>query len=171
MAKAIADTTCPGCGKDHQVEFDLPDPPKAKNVVIEKGHTEIPSMELDSLAEKIAAKMKPKEEKPVQEPKAKKEVEVRLPSWQPKEFCADGSCGAKHTNKHYAQRPKKKCTNCGQFAPAKAAKCAWCDSTDIDPEDRFEELSDDDLNDLGIPLPESEAHEGHNHHDHEQEES
>lgn len=154
----IESISCPGCKAKIELERKKP-----VHRIVDKS-ADLAVTEFDAIVERVAAKLKPKEPEKAPE-KPKKEVEVRLPSWQPKEFCADGSCGAEHKNKHYKQRPAKRCANgsCGQFAPAKAAKCAWCGSKDLDPEDRFEELDEDTLELL--PMPESEAHE--HHHDHE----
>ncbi len=94
--------------------------------------------------------VQPKEEKP--EPPKK---EITLPSYMPGYLCNNGNCdmGGWHESKDYSQPVRKKCTNCDQLLPANPKKCAWCKGDD------FEDVDDDDLQSLGIPLPAG----GHNH--------
>ena len=42
---------------------------------------------------------------------------------------------------------KGKCNNCDQLNPHKEGKCIWCDQNEVEPIDK------DDLEDLGIRLP------------------
>jgi hypothetical protein len=107
----------------------------------------------------------------IQERPAKEVVKeiVKPYDFEPNAFCTNGSCTTNHHAGMYKQRVTKKCTNCGQFAPTKAAKCAWCGSNGIDEaEDRFEELDDEYLDEIGVPRPEMPASydgSGHHHHD------
>jgi len=71
-------------------------------------------------------------------------VQSFIPNYQ----CKDGTCGQVHENPHYTNRPKGKCTNCDQFSPIKEGKCSWCKE-----EDSIEEIDKDDLENLGIRLP------------------
>ncbi len=148
----IESISCPGCKAKIELERKKP-----VHRIVEKSDS-LATSELDAIVERVAAKLKPKEPEKIEKPKEK--VIVKLPSWQPKEFCANGQCGDPHKNPDYKQRVKKKCTNCGAWAPAKAAKCATCTKQDID--DPWEELDEDELNEMGIPMPEAHEH----HHDH-----
>jgi len=73
--------------------------------------------------------------------------EPKMPSFIPKYPCEDGFCGQIHKNPRYASRPKGKCNNCEQFSLTKEGKCAWCNENEI------EEISKDEIEDLGIRLP------------------
>lgn len=103
-------------------------------------------IDLDSVPRVVSEK----EEKP--EPQKN---EVKLPSFLPGYACVNGACdmGGWHENSNYSQAVRKKCTNCDQLLPASAKKCAWCKGDD------FDEVDDDDLQSLGIPLPAG----GHKH--------
>lgn len=110
----------------------------------------------------------PDERLPRPEPIIKEKVAVKLPSWQPREWCPNGDCKVDHTNAAYAQKPTKRCANgdCKQYAPARAARCPWCDSKDeegedLDPELRFDALDEEEL--ARLPEPKPHMHEGHNH--------
>jgi hypothetical protein len=136
--KVEALTSCPGCNKNHLVSLDLGNIPEAKAInMIGDGQQQVKEV------------IKP----------------VQL-SWMPNQFCSDGKCTVSHNKDTYAQRVTKRCANgdCGQFAPKAAAKCAWCGSKGIeDVESRFDELTDEELDEIGVPKPEAHSHEGHNH--------
>jgi hypothetical protein len=80
--------------------------------------------------------------------KTKTVVENFVPAYH----CPDGNCGAIHKNKNYTVRPKGKCEHCGQFARDDKGKCPWCSQNEIQP------ISEDDLDELGIPKAESYGH-------------
>ncbi len=160
----IIDATCPGCKKDHAIAVPIDD----LNIAMGHVHNDAPTTELDamkvkSLVAEVIEEHETKKSKKKEEEEQKKppQVETVYPFWQPGEFCADGSCGAAHKNKNYREKPAKKCTNCGQYAPKKAAKCAWCKESDkLDAEDRFEDLDEDDLEDLKFePIEAEHPHE------------
>ena len=80
-----------------------------------------------------------------------KEVEKIIkvvPSWQPNYICKGPNCNTKK-NPDYAQRPKGKCSNCGQFTKEAFGTCIWCQGKEI------EELDSEELDNLGIPTPEN----------------
>lgn len=72
----------------------------------------------------------------------------KMPSYIPSYQCLDGNCGQIHKNPRYTRRPKGKCSNCDQFSLEKEGKCPWCKE-----EDSIEEVDKDELEDLGIRLP------------------
>ena len=76
------------------------------------------------------------------------EKEAKMPSYIPNFKCTDGNCGKIHPSLRYTRRPKGKCSNCDQFSSAKEGTCPWCKE-----EDSLEEIDKDDLEDLGIRLP------------------
>jgi len=67
-----------------------------------------------------------------------------IPNYQ----CKDGTCGQIHQNPRYTSRPKGKCSNCDQFSSTKEGTCSWCKE-----KDSIEEIDKDDLENLGIRLP------------------
>lgn len=139
--KLTGDTTCPGCKKDHKVEFDL-----------EK---------LDMPAT-TATNTQATGQQTIQEVKQEvKEVEKIVekavsPSDEPFFACKNGNCGELHKNTNYSTAPNKKCKNCDTLNGKK--QCKNCGNADVE---EFEELDDEELKELGIPIPES--HEGHDH--------
>lgn len=70
----------------------------------------------------------------------------KVQSFVPGLRCND--CNEVHPNPNYKQRPKGKCNNCGQFSSKKEGKCPWC------KQDEIEEIDKDELENLGISLPE-----------------
>ena len=76
------------------------------------------------------------------------EKEPKMPSYIPNFKCADGNCGQIHPSSRYTRRPKGKCSNCDQFSSVKEGTCPWCKE-----EDSLEEIDKDDLENLGIRLP------------------
>ena len=75
--------------------------------------------------------------------------EPKMPSFIPKYQCKNGTCGQNHTNPRYSNLPKGKCRNCDQFSARRDGKCSWCD------QDEIEQIDKDELEDLGVKLPES----------------
>jgi len=79
------------------------------------------------------------------------EILKKIPKAQsfiPNLHCQDGSCTQVHKNPLYTKRPKGKCNNCDQFSAHKEGKCTWCQE-----KDSIEEIDKDDLENLGIRLP------------------
>jgi len=76
------------------------------------------------------------------------EKEPKMPSYIPNFKCTDGNCGKIHSSSRYTRRPKGKCNNCDQFSSAKEGTCPWCKQ-----EDSLKEIDKDDLENLGIRLP------------------
>lgn len=138
-------TTCPNCKKDHKVEYDL-----------DKLNDNIKPSEISNV--------QASNQQTIQEIKPEiKEVEVIktvAPSDAPYFTCTGNNCNELHKNTNYTRKPNKKCKNCDKLNSAK--QCTNCKNSD--PEE-FEELDDDELKDLGIPLPpeDEDGHEGHTH--------
>jgi len=141
--KIEGDTTCPHCKKDHEASFDLdklevkPTSPELKNAST-SGTTTI------------------QEEKP-----PKVEIKTVQPQDEPFFACKNGNCGeGVHRNENYSKKPNKKCKNCDSLNGNK--KCKNCGNTDVE---EFDELDDEELKELGIPIPpeSEESHEDHNH--------
>jgi len=80
----------------------------------------------------------------LEESKKYPKMQTFIPNYQ----CKDGTCGQLHENPRYTTRPKGKCSNCDQFSPRKEGKCSWCNE-----KDSIEEIDKDDLENLGIRLP------------------
>ena len=76
------------------------------------------------------------------------EKEPKMPSYIPNFKCMNENCGKIHPSSRYTRRPKGKCSNCDQFSPRKEGICSWCKE-----EDSLEEIDKDDLENLGIRLP------------------
>lgn len=74
-------------------------------------------------------------------------VKKVVPSWQPNYICKGPNCNTKK-NPAYAQRPKGKCPNCGQFSKEPFGACIWCGNKEL------EELDEEELDNLGVPRPE-----------------
>ena len=80
----------------------------------------------------------------LEELKKQPKMQTFIPNYQ----CKDGTCGQLHENPRYTTRPKGKCSNCDQFSPTKEGACPWCKE-----EDSLEDIDKDDLENLGIRLP------------------
>lgn len=76
------------------------------------------------------------------------EKEPKMQSFVPAFRCKDGTCDQIHSNPRYTKLPKGKCRNCDQFSALKEGKCSWC------KQDEIEEIDKDELENLGISLPE-----------------
>ena len=133
--KVLTEETCPHCKKG-----------------FESAH------ELDNLEPKIPqGKIKSIENTPQVmqqvEPEIKEVIKevTKIPSFIPQYKCKDGRCGNIHPNPDYTTRPNKKCENCGQFNAGDT--CIWCGNKE------FEELDDEELNDMGIPTPKPFEHD------------
>ena len=72
---------------------------------------------------------------------------TKIPSFIPNYQCKNGNCGQPHKNSRYDTAPKGKCRDCDQFNSTSEGICSWCNSDDI------EEISEDELTDLNIRLP------------------
>jgi len=141
--KLTGDTTCPGCKKDHKVEFDLDKldvkaPPAQTTNTEATGQTTITELKPDILEKEV--------------------IKTVIEDFKPNYECPDGNCDiGVHKNKNFKKRPKGKCTNCDQFTKHDSGTCPWCKGTDIDT------LEPEDLDELGISAPIQDEHEGHDH--------
>jgi len=79
-------------------------------------------------------------------------VVTRRPKNQPNYKCKDGKCGNMHPNSEYSEAPKSKCSNCGQFIESNYDVCPWCSK------DEFEEVTQEDREEMGIPEPKPYEH-------------
>lgn len=77
------------------------------------------------------------------------QVQTKIPSHIPKYKCKN--CDKLHDNPDYKKRPRFKCENCGTINAG--PYCQTCTKGE-----EFTELSDEELEDLGIPEP-SHEHE------------
>ena len=76
-----------------------------------------------------------------------KEVIKSVPSSdQPYYECKD--CDNMHKNPNYKIKPSQKCSNCGSLNRPKAKGCKNCGNIE------FDEIDNDELNELGVPDPE-----------------
>ena len=128
------------CGHPHELEIELPEI-KTPAIITQT---------------QPATGANPPEEKP--KPVEKTVIKTQAPSDQP--FFKCKNCGDKHDNPNYSIKPNKKCPNCGSLNGNK--NCKNCgNATDSDD---WEELDDDELIELGIPIPEeNHKHDGHDH--------
>lgn len=94
-----------------------------------------------------------------QKPSIVEKIKEVLPSFMPAGRCANGNCDVGvHKNPNYKKKIKGKCTNCNQFSGHKDGECPWCRKKEA-----IEEIDEEELEDLGIPNPPENEHEGHNH--------
>ena len=136
MTRIIAKMPCdkPDCTHPHEMEIEYTEPklPKASTTISE---TSSPTTTVLVQQEKPAATIE--------------KVIDKVPSHIPAYKCKN--CGDNHKNTNYTQRPKGKCTNCGQFAKDEKGSCPWCNQ-EVEP------IDENELEDLGIPSPEAVEH-------------
>lgn len=88
----------------------------------------------------------------------KEVVKTVIEDFKPGYECPDGNCEiGVHKNKNYSKIVKGKCTNCDQFTKHNKGKCPWCKHDEIEP------IEKEELEDLGIEMPNIEEHEEHIH--------
>ena len=131
LIKVIGETTCPGCKKDHEAEFDLDKLDIKKVEVPELRNTRLESVQIEKPQEKIVEK-------------------IKIPSNIPKYKCKN--CNKNHKNPDYHKKPQYKCSNCGQFSTTDD-ECIWCNNKE------FDEIDEDELKELGIDEPDEEEHD------------
>ena len=131
--KLIGETDCPHCKKTHETEFNLDE--------LETVSKESPKGRIKEIVNNNQTQV----QEVIKEVEKIKEV---LPSNIPAFKCKDGNCGRVHKNPNYKRPPKGKCTNCGQFTADPDTECPWCSGKE------FEDVEEQDLEDLGIPIPE-----------------
>jgi len=143
--KLIGDVDCPHCKQKHDAEIDIdnlkintPEIPKVTNVTSNQQVQQVQEQPVPQIKEVI---------------KEKKVVSSDQPFFE----CKD--CDSLHKNPNYKDAPKKRCANgdCGTLNKSKAKGCKNCGSSEFEED----ELTDEELQEIGIPIPES--HEGHNH--------
>ncbi len=140
--KLTGDTTCPGCKKEHKVEFDL-----------DKLNDNIKPQEINN---GIGSQQTIVTEKP--KIVEKEVIKTVIEDFKPNYECPNGNCDTGvHKNKNYKKLVKGKCTNCDQFTKHDSGTCPWCKGTDIDS------IDPEDLQELGIEKPITDEHEGHEH--------
>jgi len=85
-------------------------------------------------------------------------IKTVIEDFKPGYECPDGNCEiGVHKNKNYSKIVKGKCTNCDQFTKHDKGTCPWCKKDEIEP------IEKEELEDLGIEMPNIEEHEEHNH--------
>lgn len=144
--KVIGETDCPHCKKSHEAEIDLGDLQLPK---IEKSKVEVKEI----LNPTTAGQVQLQEQKP-KEPEAKVILKTKVPSHIPKFKCKN--CDKLHDNPDYKKLPRFKCKNCDQLNPT--PQCEFCNNED---NDEFDELSDDDFENMGIKVPHIEHEHEH----------
>jgi len=132
-----------------KLDFDCPHCKKDITLDSEKLNLIDPSKSVENAAQQTTQVL----EKPDPEVKEVIKEVLKIPSHIPKFKCKDGKCGKMHDNEDYTSKITGKCANCGQFTSNINDPCPFCNKTD------YEELDEDELNDLGIPEP----NEGDNH--------
>ena len=137
--KLVQKTSCPHCNKDFELESDL-----------DKIEMAAPKQTATSTSATAQILEQQTTEQKAETPKV--EIKHVIPSHIPAYSCADDSCNQAHKNKNYTKMPVAKCENCGQFTANKDKICPWCKSKD------FEDLDQEDLVELGLPVPEVHDH-------------
>jgi len=135
--KLLTETECPHCKKSHEAELDL------ENFDIP--HEEKPKMTVKKVENAASPAPEP-------EPQIQVKEKIKIPAHIPKYKCKN--CDKLHDNPDYKKRPRFKCENCGSLNAGEY--CQTCSKGE-----EFTELSDEELDDLGIPEP---THE-HQHED------
>jgi len=128
--KLLTKEVCPHCKKEFESEKQLEGLQPTKNT---------------GTIEKLESTEKPPE--PEVKEVVKEVVKTQTPAHIPSFKCKDGNCGLMHKNPNYTKQIKGKCTNCGQFTGDTNSECPFCNQKEYD------DLSEDDLEDLGIPKP------------------
>lgn len=152
------------------INLKIPKGTKCKNGICEQDldldvSVDIPEVEIPKLQSNVVSGNQGQQLQQMQqqEPKViEKEVEkivekVKAPKDQPFFKCKD--CGGKHDNPNYSEIPKYKCPNCGTLNGQK--NCKNCAKTT--DEDDWDELDDDELQELEVPLPEKPNNHEHDH--------
>jgi hypothetical protein len=135
--KLITEQDCPNCKTHYEGEIEL------------EGLQTAPQQKPKIQVKQIQTPQEPQIQTP-QEPQI--QVKTKIPSHIPKFKCKN--CDKLHDNPDYSKRPKFKCQNCGSLNAG--PYCQTCSKGE-----EFDELTDEELDELGIPEP---------HHEHEHEE-
>jgi len=139
MMKLVQEAECPHCKKKIEMETDV------DNLTIDQKKVKTNS----------TVQVEDKPEVEVKEV-IKEVIKTQTPSYIPSFKCKDGNCGLTHKNPNYTKQIKGKCANCGQFSANLDSECPFCNQKE------YEEISKEDLTDLGIPEP-KEKEETHDH--------
>ena len=93
------------------------------------------------------------EEEDENDEKLAPEIEIKKvpPRDEPYFHCA--TCKENEENENYTERPRKRCTNCDSLNGESRKGCKNCNN------DEFEEVSEDDLEEMEIPVPKKKPHE------------
>ena len=135
--KLVQDTKCPHCKKEFEIESDLD------------------KIDIKPPTKAQAGASTTLEPLTVEMPKEVIKEKIVAPSHIPAYKCKDGNCGQVHKNPNYFNKVKARCENCGQFTDDINSPCIWCNEKD------FEELDEDEFENLGIPQPNEANHHGH----------
>lgn len=127
---------CPHCKKDVSIDIDKLEVKTEAKPLLSNASTLVQTQVL--------------EQKPVETIKEK--IKTVAPSDEPYYHCEGENCMGLHKNPNYKVRPNKKCTNCSTLNSPKAKGCKNC------KKDEFDELTDEDLDELEIPKPEMHDH-------------
>ena len=130
---------CPNCKKEVSIDIEKLEVKQPKTKDIENAST---------TGQQTQQIEKPKPEI------IEKEI-IRAPSDQPFIDCKD--CKSLHKNPNYKHKPNKRCANdkCGQLNKEDSKGCKNCGSAEFEEE----LLTDEELNEIGVPEPEVEDHE------------
>ena len=128
------DLDCPHCQKEITIDAD--------KMKVTNGPKEAEAKQQAQILEKPEPEIK----------EVIKEV-VKIPSTIPAYKCKDGNCGKMHPNPNYTKKIVGKCSNCGQFTGDLNSECPFCNKNE------YEEIEEDELNDLGIPEPKEAEHD------------
>ena len=142
--KILTKEDCPHCKKSFESSHDMDNIEPAIN----KGQIK----EVQSTTNQVLETVEPKIiEKEV--------IKAVSPADEPFYTCKNGNCDVgMHKNPNYSKKPNKKCKNCDSLNGSK--KCKNCGNSD---KEEFEDIDDEDLESLGIPMPVEQEH----NHDHE----
>lgn len=130
---------CPHCQKDVAIDIDKLEVKTEARPIMANASTLVQLPEQNATG--TTALMKP-------------EIKIKTvaPSDEPFYHCEGENCMGLHKNPNYKVRPNKKCTNCSTLNSPKAKGCKNC------KKDEFDELTDEDLDELEIPKPDEHDH-------------
>jgi len=137
-----------------KIEHDCPHCKKGISLDTEK-------MEIIELTKEVKGsinKEQPQVLEQLEKPKPEIKIETVIEDFKPGYECPDGNCEVGvHKNKNYSKRVKGKCSHCDQFTKHDKGKCPWCEQDEIEP------IEQEELEEMGIKMPQIDEHEGHDH--------
>jgi len=137
-----------------KIHGDCPNCKEKVVIDIDKLEVKTPKTLENASTEKQATILEEKQPEVIEKEVIKTVIEDFKPGYE----CPDGNCEiGVHKNKNYSKIVKGKCTNCDQFTKHDKGKCPWCKHDEIEP------IEQEELEDLGIEMPNIQEDEEHIH--------